>query len=88
MNRPLPTVRELYVPGLIPQFVAILLAAWLLHDFIPTLSWPEDLLFGALAYLMACRAMRALYARHHAEGIRAYQVHKFEVAVEHNLGKV
>jgi hypothetical protein len=70
---------------LIPQFVAILLAAWLLHNFIPTLGWPEDLLFGALAYLLACRIMRALYARHHAEGIRAYQVRKFEIAVEHNL---
>lgn len=85
MNQPLPTVRELYLPGFIPQAVAIALATWILHVSVPALSWFDDLLYGALAYLMSCCVMRAIFARHHSEGIRAYRARRFDDAVEHNL---
>jgi hypothetical protein len=85
MSQPLPTVRDLYLPGLLPQVAAILALVALLRAVAPTLSWANTFLLAALAYMIFCRTMRALFAGHHAAGLRAYQERNFADAVAHNL---
>ncbi len=85
MSQPLPTVREVWSPALLPQLVAIVIVAALLHTVIPALNWIRTLMAAAVMYMICCWLMRLLFTGHHAAGMRAYQARDFGGAVKHHL---
>lgn len=83
MSQPMPVVRQVYWPGLIPQFLAIAVlcaASWLL---LPMGVRGMAILVGGIAYLVFCRMMRWWLVRDHAQGIQAYRAGRFQDAIAH-----
>jgi tetratricopeptide (TPR) repeat protein len=79
----MPVVRELYWPGLIPQFIAIALLAGAVRLAFPKVTEVEMVGAGAAIYLVICRALRGVLTRDHARGMRAYRSEKFQEAISH-----
>jgi hypothetical protein len=84
MAQSLPTVRQIYVPALVPQAVAIAAVAVAIHFFVGNVPWLRAIVIAALAYWVMCRIVRAVVLRHHRAAIVAYQASKFDEALAHN----
>jgi hypothetical protein len=84
MSQPLPTVRQIYAPALIPQVLAIAVLSIAFHLWLPSKSWPYAVFLGALTYLIYCRIARAIVLRHHSAGIVAYKARRFDEALRHS----
>jgi hypothetical protein len=91
MPQKMPVIRQIHWPGLIPQFIMIAAFAMAIHFFWPRtawdksvfLSWDRAFFCAALAYLIMCRVLRAVFTRHHIAGMRAYHACRFEEAISH-----
>ncbi len=79
----MPVVRQIYWPGLIPQFLAIAALCASLWLLLPAPARGQAIWLGALAYLVFCRLMRWWLVRDHAQGIRAYRGGRFHDAIAH-----
>ena len=85
MAQSLPVVRDLFIPGLLPQVAMIVAVAATLHWIVPTWQWANLILLAAGIYLVFCRTLRGLLTSHHSAAMKAYQSRDFERAVAHNL---
>jgi tetratricopeptide (TPR) repeat protein len=83
MTQQMPVVRQLQWMGLIPQFIAITILAIVVRAVLPNLGVPSDIFVAALVYLVFCRGLRALFARDHKNGMRAYYDQRFQDAISH-----
>jgi tetratricopeptide (TPR) repeat protein len=83
MSQPMPVVRQLYWPGLIPQWIAILLLAVIVYFCFPMATIFPSLVAGAVIYLVICRSLRALLVRDHTRGMAAYRAGNFQEAISH-----
>ena len=83
MTRQMPVVRQLQLRRSVPQFLAIAALAVIAHLIIPGARIPVDISVAALAYLIFCRLMRALFVRDHRKGMKAYHSQEFHDAISH-----
>jgi len=84
MAQPLPTIRQIYAPALVPQVVAIATVAVAIHAFASNVPWLRAVFIAALTYWISCRIARAIVLRHHTAAIAAYKARKFDEALTHN----
>lgn len=82
MTQRLPVARQLYWPGLLPQFGAITLIDLAIFQFTDT-DFAVSTLLAAGLYWLACGVMRRFFANDQRLGMRAYRASKFEEAVGH-----
>jgi tetratricopeptide (TPR) repeat protein len=83
MPQPLPVIRQLYLPGLIPQAFAIALLSAIAWFAAPPAYRGQAILFGAASYLVICRVLRLLLVRDHTRGMQAYRAGRFRDAIIH-----
>lgn len=83
MPQPMPVVREIHWPGVIPQVIAISVIALIVHVCVATLDLPKIVCAAALIYLIICRSLRAIFVRDHKLGILEYRAGHFEAAITH-----
>jgi tetratricopeptide (TPR) repeat protein len=83
MPQPMPVVRQLYRPALVPQFIAIASIAAVVRLCFPWLPLLAILIAAPLIYLVFCRIMRAFLVREHGRGMRAYRAKRFQDAIAH-----
>jgi hypothetical protein len=83
MPQPMPIVRQLYGPALIPQFIAIAALCALARLVLPSASLVFVLAVGAFAYLISCRLLRAIFTGDHIRGMEAYRAGRFGDAIDH-----
>jgi len=83
MTQQMPVVRQLQWVGLVPQFVAMAVLGAIACVIVPRSDIPFGILIAMLVYLVFCRSMRAIFARDHKNGMRAYRAQKFQEAISH-----
>ncbi len=83
MSQPMPVIRQLYWPELVPQFVAIVALCAIAWFVMPTADRWLTIFAGAFTYLLFCRLMRWLLVREHTLGMRAYRDGRFRDAIHH-----
>jgi hypothetical protein len=83
MSQEMPVIRQLYWPGLLPQFTVIGGLAIGFHLAIPAWRWNTDALVGAVVYAIICRALRQTLAREHVLGMGDYRAQRFSDARDH-----
>jgi tetratricopeptide (TPR) repeat protein len=83
MSQRRPVVSEVYLPGLVPQALAVAALCAITWFFLPTAPIWAVLFIGATGYLIFCRAMRWMLVRDHTLGMVAYHAGRFEEAISH-----
>lgn len=82
MTQRLPVVRQIYWPGLLPQFAAIGLLDLIIYPFADA-DLGVSTFVAAILYWAFCLLMRASVAKDQKRGIAAYRQEKFEEALGH-----
>lgn len=78
--QPMPVVRSVYWPALVPQVVVVAALTVIVGLFFPALEVPARVLIAAAAYVIGCRVLRAIVAADHVRGMKAYRAGRFEEA--------
>jgi len=79
----MPVVRQVYWPGLIPQFIAIAALSIAVRLSFSTATILDALFGGAIIYLAVCRLLRWTLVRDHTQGMAAYRAGQFRDAISH-----
>lgn len=83
MSQPMPVVRQLHWISLVPQAVMVATFTFIIHFSAPRSRWMHAVFFAALAYLILCRVLRAVFTRDHIAGMAAYRAQRFDDAIVH-----
>jgi hypothetical protein len=83
MRQPLPVIRQLYWPGLLPQFLAIAALSAVAWFVLPIANFIQASIVGAVIYLISCRLLRFQFTRDHILGMKAYRTGQFRDAITH-----
>ena len=83
MGQPIPVIRELYLPALIPQALAIATLALIGWLSVPAATIPLAIVVGAVLYGLCSRLLRRWLVHDHTQGMAAYRAQRFEEAIRH-----
>jgi tetratricopeptide (TPR) repeat protein len=83
MAQPLPVIRDIYLPGLLPQFAAIATLAFAARLIFPNATISAAALAGMATYLVASQSLRRILTREHRRGMAAYRAGDFQKAISH-----
>ncbi len=81
MPQPMPVIRQLHLPSLLPQAVVITVLTFIIHVSAPHTHWSHAVFFAALMYLASCRILRATLTRHQIAGMIACRANRFDDAI-------